>query len=144
MSTSGLGRGLGSLLEPKDAAAVNRPSSRGFGVLIGDAASKAPGMPAERSMNTDHLVSTLPGAAPQTADVGSDETFGGDGKPVGAATEVRWMWRPLLVADLLLVAVAAWILLYPSLRQQRGAVVIASLLMGVGAILGLLCARLSR
>ena len=144
MSTSGLGRGLESLMEPKDAASAKRPSSRGFGVLIGDAASKPPGMPVPGAVNTDNLVSPASAVAEPAGKMVGGSVPSGLRPMSSSGTEVRWMWRTLLVADLLLVGVAAWILIEPSLRAQRGAPVIGSLLMVVATILGVLSSRLSR
>jgi hypothetical protein len=131
-------------MEPKDAASAKRPSSRGFGVLIGDAASKTQGMPSPGAVNTDNLV-TPASAAALTSSLGDlAKPLAGVQSVTGARSEVRWMWRPLLVADLVLVCVAAWILIEPGLRAQRGSVLLGCLLMGVAGILGVLSSRLSR
>lgn len=144
MSTSGLGRGLGSLLEPKNAASAKRPSSRGFGVLIGDAVSKTPGGPAPGEANTDNLVYPS-SVVSESGDVGNGGNVLSDfEQKSNSGIGVRWICRTLLVADLLLVVVAAWLLIEPTLRAQRGIPVIGGLLMAVATVLGVLSFRLSR
>ena len=143
MSTSGLGRGLGSLLEPKDAASTKRPTSRGLGVLIGEGQAKAPEMPAAGIGDTNNLVSSgleksgagMAAAAARTSS---------EGRESGTAKGVRWMWRSLITADLVLVGVSAWILMEPAVRTQRGATFVGCLLMSVAGILGLVGSRLAR
>lgn len=148
MSTSGLGRGLGSLMEPKNGKDAKRPTSRGFGALIGDSSAA----PAESAAKTGMVPSSVPSdsnTAPSVLTPGlaqAPTTPNSVGARVSGValesktSEVRKSGpipRILLGADAVLVALAGWILMSPAWRGHREGVVLGVVLMALATTLGL-------
>ncbi len=132
MSTNGLGRGLGSLLEPKASPAAKGTAVRGIGVLMG-------GSPNRVGIGLDPQPN---GSSPATA-VERRETLGQipaldptkPSSPLSLPQSVRWA---LVAADLFLLGVAGWILLMPAYSDHRLRLGVGTLLVGTAAGLGTL------
>ena len=134
MSTNGLGRGLGSLLEPKPSPAGKGATVRGMGVLMGGGPSRIgialesqpngslPTPSMERSESLDRL------PTPDSTESSSS---------LNLPQSVRWA---LVAADLFLVGVAGWIILMAAgsdhiLRLGIG-IVLVGIAAGLGALAG--------
>ena len=132
MSTNGLGRGLGSLLEPKPSPAAKGTAVRGMGVLMGGAPSRvgialdsrANGSSPAPSMERSESLDRLPA-------LDSTESS----SPLSLPQSVRWA---LVVADLFLVGVAGWIILMAAGSDHTLRLGVGMLLVGTAAGLGTL------
>ncbi len=149
MSTSGLGRGLGSLMEPKNGKDAKRPTSRGFGVLIGDSAVA----PVDSAAKLGTVPSPLPSASGAVASVLTPGLAQAPTSPSSVGVRVPSVAlelktseitqkspipRILLGADAILVALAGWILMNPAWRGYREGVVLGVVLMALATTLGLI------
>jgi hypothetical protein len=148
MSTSGLGRGLGSLMEPKNWKDAKRPTSRGFGALIGDSASA----PADSATKPGTVPSPVPSASGGVPSVLTPGLAQAPTAPSSVGARVPGVLlepktseigknspipRILLGADAILVALAGWILMSPAWRGHREGVVFGVVLMALATTLGL-------
>lgn len=150
MSTSGLGRGLGSLMEPKNGKDAKRPTSRGFGVLIGDSNATAPADATNKTGPVPSNGTTVPGTAsslltPGLAQIPTAPGSSGARTNVTAGESKSLENRKtgpipviLLGADAVLVAIAGWLLMSPAWRGHREGVVLGVVLMALATTLGLI------
>lgn len=154
MSSSGLGRGLGSLLEPKHGADAKRPTSRGFGALIGESSSTSPVDVASQPVGVSSAISSSSPSISIGASAGPSlgltqapaTPSGNNARSNGLAGELKSPKSAktgpvplvLLGADAILVGLSGWILISPTWRGHREAVVLGVILMTLATTLGVL------
>jgi hypothetical protein len=136
-------------MEPKNGKDAKRPTSRGFGVLIGDSAS-APADSAAKPGTVPSPVPSASGGVPSVLTPGLAQAptgpSSGEAHASGIALEPKAskilknspIPRILLGADAILVVLAGWILMSPAWRGHREGVVLGVVLMVLATTLGLI------
>ena len=137
MSTNGLGRSLGSLLEPKVPGEAAAPTPRGMGVLMAGT-SPLPNRTAARSAEpVQRSGSKTSGDERVVHSRGGELTSKELNRKIRPPVAVRW---GLAVGDLIMVGAAGWTLLAPATRGNASGVIVGTLLIGIAAGIGVLAA----